>query len=109
MTRTPRLAPSPAPPTTSPPVAPAATFKTHLQHLFTRPPHHAALPVANVPFAKAEERNAAAGARGNDPDIVPDEYLDTTEPDSGTQQQQQPVAAQVDPGEHGGGRLCCCC
>ncbi|KAG1812576.1 uncharacterized protein BJ212DRAFT_1370649, partial [Suillus subaureus] len=109
MTGTPRSAPPPAPPTTSPLVAAATTFKTHLRHLFTWPPHHATPYIADVPFAKAKERNAAAGAPGTDPDIVPDEYLDTTQPDPDTKQKLQPVAAQVDAGEHGGGQSCCCC
>ncbi|KAG1799920.1 uncharacterized protein HD556DRAFT_76766 [Suillus plorans] len=113
MTRSPQEAPAPAPPTTSPPVAVTTTTKTHLRYLFTRSPHHATPPVVDVPFAKAKERNAAAGAPGPDPDIVPDEYLDTTEPDPDTQQQQQPhqqaVAVHIDPGEHGGGKSCVCC
>ncbi|KAG2052487.1 WD40 repeat-like protein [Suillus hirtellus] len=106
-------APAPVPPTTSPPVAVTTTIKTHLRHLFTRSPHHATTPVVDVPFAKAKERNAAAGAPGKDPDIVPDEYLDAVEPDPDTQQQQQPhqqaVAVHIDPGEHGGGKSCVCC
>ncbi|KAG1896948.1 uncharacterized protein F5891DRAFT_982967 [Suillus fuscotomentosus] len=123
MTRRPQEAPAPvpvpapAPPTTSPPVAVTTTVKTHLRHIFSRSPHHATPPVVDVPFAKAKERNAAAGAPGPDPDIVPDEYLDTTEPDPDTQQQrqqhqqphQQAVAVHIDPGEHGGGKSCVCC
>ncbi|KAG1870530.1 hypothetical protein C8R48DRAFT_760617 [Suillus tomentosus] len=113
MTRRPREAPAPAPPTTSPPVAVTTTIKTHLRHLFTRSPHRATTPVVDVPFAKAKECNAAAGAPGKDPDIVPDEYLDAVEPDPDTQQQQQPhqqaVAVHIDPGEHGGGKSCVCC
>ncbi|KAG1893754.1 uncharacterized protein F5891DRAFT_1258305 [Suillus fuscotomentosus] len=117
MTRRPQEAPAPAPPTTSPPVAVTTTIKTHLQHLFSRSPHHATLPVVDVPFTKAKERHVAAGAPGPDPDIVPDEYFDTTEPDSDTQQQrqqqqqqhQQAVAVHIDPGEHGGGKSCVCC
>ncbi|KAG2113801.1 uncharacterized protein F5147DRAFT_650212 [Suillus discolor] len=112
MTRRPQEAPAPAPPTTSPPVTVTTTIKTRLRHSFTWSPHHATPPVVDVPFAKAKERNAAAGAPGQDPDIVPDEYLDT-EPDPDTQQQQQPhqqaVAVHTDPGEHGGGKSCVCC
>ncbi|KAG1785738.1 uncharacterized protein HD556DRAFT_1539905 [Suillus plorans] len=89
------------------------TIKTHLRHLFSRSPHHATPPVVDVPFTKAKERHVAAGAPGPDPDIVPDEYLDTAEPDPDTQQQQQPhqqaVAVHTDPGEHGGGKSCVCC
>ncbi|KAG1851014.1 hypothetical protein C8R48DRAFT_676619 [Suillus tomentosus] len=119
MTRRPQEAPAPAPapPTTSPPVAVTTTIKTHLRHLFSRSPHHATPPVVDVPFTKAKERHVAAGAPGPDPDIVPDEYFDTTEPDPDTQQQrqqqqqehQQAVAVHIDPGEHGGGKSCVCC
>ncbi|KAG1840897.1 hypothetical protein C8R48DRAFT_838242 [Suillus tomentosus] len=113
MTRRPQEAPAPAPPTTSPPVAVTTTVKTHLRHLFSRSPHHATPPVVDVPFTKAKERHVAAGAPGPDPDIVPDEYFDTAEPDTDTQQQQQPhqqaVAVHTDPGEHGGGKSCVCC
>ncbi|KAG2115957.1 uncharacterized protein F5147DRAFT_834066, partial [Suillus discolor] len=107
ITRRPQEAPAPAPPTTSPPVA----VKTQLRHLFSRSPHHATPPVVDVPFTKAKERNIAAGAPGPDPDIVPDEYFDTAEPDPDTQQQQHQEAAAVhiDPGEHGGGKSCVCC
>jgi hypothetical protein len=88
-------------------------------------------PVVDVPFAKGKEvrsvdftitvswmsdgdlqRNAAAGAPGNDPDIVPDEdseHLDPTQQGPNTQPQQQAVAVHVDPGEHGGGKSCVCC
>ncbi|KAG1836928.1 hypothetical protein C8R48DRAFT_766335 [Suillus tomentosus] len=83
-------APTPAPPTTSPPVAVTTTIKTHLRHLFSRSPHHVTPPVVDVSFGKAKERNIAANAPGPDPDIVPDEYFDTIEPDPDTQQQQQP-------------------
>ncbi|KAG1809372.1 uncharacterized protein BJ212DRAFT_605508 [Suillus subaureus] len=112
LTRNPHRAP--APPITTPPVAVTTTLRTHLRHLFTRPLHHGTLPVVEVPFAKGKERNAAAGAPGKDPDIVPyeDQDLDTTQPDSNTQQQQhqqQPVVVQVNPGEHGGGKSCVCC
>ncbi|KAG2338712.1 WD40 repeat-like protein [Suillus weaverae] len=104
MTRTPRSAPPPVPPTAPPPVAAATTFKSHLRHLFTLSPHHATPPVVNVPFAKGKERNAAAGAPGNNPDIVPyeDQDLNTTHVDPNTQQQQQAVAVHIDPDEHGG-------
>ncbi|KAG2052490.1 hypothetical protein BDR06DRAFT_973067 [Suillus hirtellus] len=104
--------PAPAPPTTSPPVAVTTTFKTRLRHSFTR---HALPPIVDVPFAKAKERNIAAGAPGKDPDIVPDEYLDAVEPDPDMQQQQQQqplqqaVAVHTDPGEHGGKKSCICC
>jgi hypothetical protein len=92
MTRTPRSAPPPVPPTTPPPVTTTNIFKTHLQHIFTWLTHHATLLVINVPFAKGKEVrpvyftitvswmsdddlqcNAAMGACGKDPDIVPDE------------------------------------
>jgi hypothetical protein len=108
MTRIPH---SPVPSDISPPVATTTTFRTHLRHLFTRPPHHAMPLVVDVPFAKGKERNIAADAPGKDPDIVPyeDEDLDTTQQDRNTQEQQQPVAVQVDTGEHGGGRSYCCC
>ncbi|KAG2338654.1 WD40 repeat-like protein [Suillus weaverae] len=110
MTRAPRSAPPPVPPTTPLPVAVVNTLRTHLQHLFTRPPHHPTLPVVEVPFAKGKERNVAAGAAGNNPDIVPyeDQDLDT-QPDPNSRQQQQAVAVHVDPGEHGGRKSCICC
>ncbi|KAG2353934.1 hypothetical protein BDR07DRAFT_1465329 [Suillus spraguei] len=111
MARAARAAPPPAP-TTPPPVAAATTFKAQIRHLFTRSPHRATLPVIDVPFAKGKERNAAADEdRSKDPNIIPDDgYFDTTQLDSNTQQQQQPVSVQVDTGEHGGGRAirsCC--
>ncbi|KAG2345951.1 WD40 repeat-like protein [Suillus weaverae] len=125
MTRSPRSAPPPAtasapgpgpapthaPPTTTPPVAVPTTITAWLGNLFTRPPHHAAPPVVDDPFAQGKERNAAAGAPGKDPDIVPyeDQDLDTTQPDPNTQQQQQAVAVHIDPGEHRGGKSCVCC
>ncbi|KAG2053269.1 WD40 repeat-like protein [Suillus hirtellus] len=94
-------APAPTPPTASPPVAVTTTIKTHLRHLFSRSPHHATPPVVDVPFTKAQERHIAAGAPDPDPDIVPDEYFDTAEPDPDTQQQQQQhqqaVAVHIDP------------
>jgi hypothetical protein len=55
LTRTPHSAPSPAPPTTSPPVTTTTSFKTNLGHIFTRPPHNATPPVVDVPFAKGKE------------------------------------------------------
>jgi hypothetical protein len=58
------------------------------------------------------QRNAAAGAPGEDPNIVADEdyeHPDTTQQGSNTQPQQQAVAVHVDPGEHGGGKSCICC
>ncbi|KAG2351718.1 hypothetical protein BDR07DRAFT_1467142, partial [Suillus spraguei] len=62
----------------------------------TRSSHRLTPPVVNVPFAQGKERNAAAGAPGKDPDIVPDdEDIDTTHPDPNTQQ-QQPVVVQAD-------------
>ncbi|KAG1777065.1 hypothetical protein EV702DRAFT_1197724 [Suillus placidus] len=64
------LTPAPAPPTTPPSVATATTFKTHLQHLFTRLPHHAMPPVVDVPFAQGKERNAAAGPKDVDDDLM---------------------------------------
>jgi hypothetical protein len=111
MMRTPRSAPPPVPPTTPPPVATTTTLKTQLRHIFTRPPHHAMPPVVDVSFAQGKERNAAAGAPGKDPNIVPyeDQDLNTTQLDPTTQQQQQAIAVHIDPGEHGGGRSCCCC
>jgi hypothetical protein len=131
LTRSPHSAPPPVPPTTLPPITTTNTFKTHLQHIFARPPHHAMPPVVDVPFAKGKEvrpvdftitvswmsdddlqRNAAAGARGQDPDIVPDEDyedLDTTQQDPNMQPQPQAVSVHVDPGEHGGGKSCVCC
>ncbi|KAG1876506.1 hypothetical protein DFJ58DRAFT_178492 [Suillus subalutaceus] len=109
MMRTPRSAP-PSAPVPLPPVAAATTLRTHLRHLFTRPPHHATPPVANVPFAQGLQRYAAAGAPGSDHSFIRDEdYHGPPTPDPNLQQQQQPVAVQVDPGEHGGGRSCCCC
>ncbi|KAG2043683.1 hypothetical protein BDR03DRAFT_1005688 [Suillus americanus] len=95
MTRTPRSDPPPIPPTTPPPVATTTTtFRTHLRHLYTRPPHHATPPVVEAPFALGKERSAAAGAPGKHPDIVhhEDQDLDTTQPDPNTQQQQQQQA-----------------
>ncbi|KAG1896599.1 uncharacterized protein F5891DRAFT_589210 [Suillus fuscotomentosus] len=89
----------------------------HHQNSFTTP----ILPVTpscnaarcRCSFGKAKERNIAANAPGPDPDIVPDEYFDTIEPDPDTQQQQQPhqqaVAVHTDPGEHGGRKSCVCC
>ncbi|KAG1827849.1 hypothetical protein DFJ58DRAFT_347327 [Suillus subalutaceus] len=55
MTRTPRSAPPPVPPTTPSPVVAATTFKTYLRHLFTWPLHHAAPPVVGVPFAQGRQ------------------------------------------------------
>jgi hypothetical protein len=51
----PALAPTSAPPTTTPPASAPTTFRTHLRQLYTRPPHHAAPPVIEVPFAKGKE------------------------------------------------------
>ncbi|KAG1789660.1 uncharacterized protein HD556DRAFT_773289 [Suillus plorans] len=109
MTRRPQSVPvpAPAPPATSPPVAAAATFKTHLRRLFTLPLHHATPPAVDVPFAQGRQRNAAAGAPGSDDSLIRDE--DPPSQDPNMQQQQQPVAVQVDTGEHGGGLSCCCC
>ncbi|KAG1774407.1 hypothetical protein EV702DRAFT_534642 [Suillus placidus] len=129
MTKTPRSAPPPAPasapgqgqgpgpapthapPTTTPSAAVPTTITAWLGNLFTRLPHHAAPPIVDVPFAQGKERNAAAGAPGKNPDIVPyeDQDLDTTQPDTNMQQQQQAVAVHIDPGEHGGGKSCVCC
>ncbi|KAG2113800.1 uncharacterized protein F5147DRAFT_34215 [Suillus discolor] len=110
MTRVPR---SPRPlvrSTTSPPVAATTTFKTYLRRLFTMPLHHATPPVIDVPFAQGRQRNAAAGAPGSDDSLIRDEdHHGTPSLDLNTQQQHQPVAVQVDAGEHGGGLCCCYC
>ncbi|KAG2345926.1 hypothetical protein BDR05DRAFT_988531 [Suillus weaverae] len=99
-------APTHAPPTTTPPAAVPTTITAWPGNLFTRPPHHATPPVVDVPFAQGKERNAAAGAPGKNSDIVPyeDQDLDTTQPDTNMQQQQQAVAVHIDPDEHGGGK-----
>ncbi|KAG2051196.1 WD40 repeat-like protein [Suillus hirtellus] len=107
MTRMPQSLPAPAPPATSPPVATTTTFKTHIRRLFTLPLHHATPPVVDVPFAQGRQRNAAAGAPGSEHSLIRDE--DALPEDPNTQQQHQPVAGQVDTGEHGGGLSCCCC
>ncbi|KAG2113765.1 uncharacterized protein F5147DRAFT_33680 [Suillus discolor] len=99
-------APAPAPPTTSPPVTPTPTFKTRLRRLATLPLHHATPPVVDVPFAQGRQRNAAAGAPGSEHSLIRDE--DVLPQDPNTQQQHQPVAGQVDTGQHGGGLSCCC-
>jgi hypothetical protein len=48
------------------------------------------------------QRNAAAGAPKKYDDLVPDEYFDSSNPDS----QQPSGATRIDSGEHG--RLCFC-
>jgi hypothetical protein len=48
------------------------------------------------------QRNAAAGAPKTYDDLVPDEYFDSSNPDS----QQHSTSTQIDSGEHG--RLCFC-
>lgn len=109
MTRTLRSAPPPAPPTTSPPVTVTTSFKTHLRHIFTRPSYHATPPVVDVAFAQGLQRNAAAGPKDVDDDLIRDEdYHGPPTPDPNLQQQQQAAAVQVDLGEHGRGRSCCC-
>ncbi|KAG1829224.1 hypothetical protein DFJ58DRAFT_918494 [Suillus subalutaceus] len=93
--KSPRPAPAPAPPTT-PPVAVATTFKTHLRHLFTRPPHDTIPPVVDVPFAQGLQRYAAAGAPRSDDSLIRDEdYHGPPSPDPNTQQQQQPISVQI--------------
>ncbi|KAG2146241.1 hypothetical protein DEU56DRAFT_167764 [Suillus clintonianus] len=121
MTRNPRPVPppppvpAPAPPTALPLAATHTTFTAHVQHLFTWRPDHAAPPVVEVPFAQGRKRNAAAGAPADDdPDIIRAEYLDDgpQDPDTqqrSTQEQQQPVATQVDTGQHRSGKSCFCC
>ncbi|KAG1816473.1 uncharacterized protein BJ212DRAFT_1354973 [Suillus subaureus] len=109
--RTPRSTPPPASvaPTTSSPVAAATTLRTHLRQLFTRPPHHATPPVADVSYAQGLQRYAAAGAPGSEHSLIRDEdYHGPPTPDANLQQQQQLGAVQADRGEHGG-RSCCCC
>ncbi|KAG1771223.1 hypothetical protein EDD22DRAFT_948013 [Suillus occidentalis] len=106
MTRTPRPAPSPASPTTPPPVTVATSFKTHLRHIFTRPPQHATPPVVDVPFAQGLQRNAAGGPKDIDDDLIRDEdYNGPPMPDPNEQQQQKVAIVQTDTEEHGGGRL----
>ncbi|KAG1816475.1 uncharacterized protein BJ212DRAFT_1354986 [Suillus subaureus] len=112
MMRTPRSAPRPAPvaPTTLLPVATATTFRTHLRHLFNRPPHHATPPVIDVFYAQGLQRYAAAGAPGSEHSLIRDEdYHGPPTPDPNLQQQQQPGTTEADRGEHGGGWSCCCC
>ncbi|KAG2747727.1 hypothetical protein P692DRAFT_20835019 [Suillus brevipes Sb2] len=110
LTRSPRSAPSPASPTTPPTVTVATSFKTHLRHIFTRPPQHATPPVVDVPFAQGLQRNAAGGPKDIDDDLIRDEdYNGPHTPDPSEQQQQQSVVVQIDTGEHGGGWSCCCC
>ncbi|KAG1777101.1 hypothetical protein EV702DRAFT_1197763 [Suillus placidus] len=66
-------------------------------------------PVVDVSFAQGKERNAAAGPKDTDDDLIRDEdYHGPPTPDPNLQQQQL-VAVQVDTGEHGGGRSCRCC
>jgi hypothetical protein len=114
------------------PVTTTNTFKTHLRHIFARPPHHATPLVVDVSFAKGKEvrpvdltiplswishsdiqRHIAAGAPGKDPNIISDEEYENlntdTQQDPNTRPQQQAVAVHVDPGEHGGGKSCICC
>ncbi|KAG1784457.1 uncharacterized protein HD556DRAFT_232865 [Suillus plorans] len=98
-------APAPAPPATSPPVA-TTTFKTHIRRLFTLPLHHATPPVVDVPYAQGRQRNAAAGAPGSEHSLIRDEDPLPQDPNT---QPHQPVAGQVDTGQHGGGLSCCCC
>jgi hypothetical protein len=55
MTRIPHSPHSPVPSTIPPPVATTTTIRTHLRHLFTRPPHHVMPLVVDVAFAKGKE------------------------------------------------------
>ncbi|KAG2345924.1 WD40 repeat-like protein [Suillus weaverae] len=101
-------APTHAPPTTTPPATVPTTITAWLGNLFTRPHHHAAPPIVDVPFAQGKERNAIDGPKDVDDGLIRDEdYHGPPTPDPNLQ--QQAVAVQVDPGEHGGGRSCCCC
>ncbi|KAG2753003.1 hypothetical protein P692DRAFT_20723787, partial [Suillus brevipes Sb2] len=111
ITRTPRSAPPPVPPTTTPPVAVATSFKTHLRHIFTRPPHHATPPAVDVAFAQDLQRNAAGGApRDVDDDLIRDEdHHGPPTPDPDLQQRQLAAVVQIDTGEHDRGWSCCCC
>jgi hypothetical protein len=111
LTRSTHSDPPPAPPTTPPPITTSNTLKTHLWHIFTRPPQHTTPPVVDVPFAKGKEvrliyftiplswmsnghiqLNAAAGAPGKDPNIISDEEYENlntnTQQDPNMQPQQ---------------------
>ncbi|KAG0709136.1 hypothetical protein DFH29DRAFT_215757 [Suillus ampliporus] len=129
VTRTPRPAPAPAPapPTTQSSATAPPTFQARIRHLLTSRPKNATPHIVDVPYAQGREvrsvevyhcvsdvsyihlqRNAAAGAPGNDEDLVPIEYFDD-DPPQNPDSQQQSTAVQTNAGEHGGGRLCCCC
>ncbi|KAG2128625.1 WD40-repeat-containing domain protein [Suillus bovinus] len=110
MTRTLHSAPSPVLSIAPPPFAAATTFKTHLRHLFTRMTSHAAPPVVDAPSVQGQQSHTTAGVPGSDDSLIRDEDCHRSlSPDPNTQQQHQPVAIQIDTGEHGNGLSCCCC
>ncbi|KAG2343592.1 WD40 repeat-like protein [Suillus weaverae] len=93
------------------PTLPTTRSSFTVPTVFTTRPNHlragrAPPPFADVPYAQAKERNAAAGAPKKDDNIVPDEYLDPPSPHPDS---QEPAAAvQPNTGEHGSDRSCFC-
>ncbi|KAJ8591231.1 WD40 repeat-like protein [Rhizopogon salebrosus TDB-379] len=93
---------TPASPTNIASSATPVSFRTRLSTWWPVHATHSAPSIVDVPLAQGLSRNATAGAPKQDDDLVPDEYFDSSTPDS-----QQPSAATlVDSGEHG--RLCFC-
>ncbi|KAG1793145.1 uncharacterized protein HD556DRAFT_1536627 [Suillus plorans] len=76
------------------------TFKAHNYRRGGMLTHHTAPPsVAELPFAKTQERTVAAGDPGLEKDLVPDEYFDQ---DPVSNQQFSSIAGQTtNSGEHG--------
>jgi hypothetical protein len=111
---------TPASPTNIAPSATPVSFRTRLPtwwpvHATPSTPTIAGVPLAqglsvcSVGFSHYYggsylnlQRNATAGAPKKDDDLVPDEYFDSSNPDS----QQPGVATPIDSGEHD--RLCFC-
>ncbi|KAJ8591368.1 hypothetical protein M405DRAFT_112791 [Rhizopogon salebrosus TDB-379] len=93
---------TPASPTNIAPSAAPVSFRTRLSTWWPIRATHSAPPIVDVPLAQGLSRNATAGAPKKDDDLVPDEYFDSSNPDS----QQPSAATPVDSGEHG--RLCFC-
>jgi hypothetical protein len=111
---------TPASPTNIAPSAAPVSFRTRLSTWWPIHATHSAPPIVDVPLAQGLsvcsdvfshyygvsylnlQRKATAGAPKKDDDLVPDEYFDSSNPDS----QQPTAAAPVDSGEHG--RLCSC-
>ncbi|KAG1721356.1 hypothetical protein EDD22DRAFT_974742 [Suillus occidentalis] len=94
----------PAPPTSqSSAINTSPTLPSRLHRLWPLQTNHKSPPTVDVPLAPGKLRNAAAGAPGDDDDLIRDEeYVPPPSPSPNS----RPGIANA--GQHGSGRFCFC-